>query len=227
MPGRQGLGGLTHAALASLSGVTQAWLLRGKHGQHVTGAAPLGNRVGSWPLRRLACGVSIRLCVCACLRVSPQVLSACRRQACAPSPVPSSMPAGGRWVGPRCIQFWTGCQQGGANRRGGSLDAHKAVPHHTQQQHWCAATAMPGLTQPWRPSSSTVLSPVALSVPNNVHRTASPPPGPAGHIEHAMPTACAVEMVHTMSLIHDDLPAMDNDDFRRGRPTNHKVCDTT
>lgn len=43
-----------------------------------------------------------------------------------------------------------------------------------------------------------------------------------------MPTACAVEMVHTMSLIHDDLPAMDNDDFRRGRPTNHKVwCDMT
>ncbi|BAM80451.1 geranylgeranyl diphosphate synthase, chloroplast precursor [Cyanidioschyzon merolae strain 10D] len=41
--------------------------------------------------------------------------------------------------------------------------------------------------------------------------------------EQAMPTAVAVEMVHTMSLIHDDLPAMDNDDFRRGRPTNHKV----
>jgi hypothetical protein len=39
----------------------------------------------------------------------------------------------------------------------------------------------------------------------------------------AMPTACAMEMVHTMSLIHDDLPAMDNDDFRRGRPTNHKA----
>ena len=38
-----------------------------------------------------------------------------------------------------------------------------------------------------------------------------------------MPTACAMEMIHTMSLIHDDLPAMDNDDFRRGRPTNHKV----
>jgi geranylgeranyl pyrophosphate synthase len=32
-----------------------------------------------------------------------------------------------------------------------------------------------------------------------------------------------MEMIHTMSLIHDDLPAMDNDDFRRGRPTNHKV----
>lgn len=45
----------------------------------------------------------------------------------------------------------------------------------------------------------------------------------AGHDDQAMPTACAVEMVHTMSLIHDDLPAMDNDDFRRGRPTNHKV----
>lgn len=39
----------------------------------------------------------------------------------------------------------------------------------------------------------------------------------------ALPTACAIEMVHTMSLIHDDLPAMDNDDFRRGKPTNHKV----
>lgn len=39
----------------------------------------------------------------------------------------------------------------------------------------------------------------------------------------AMPAACAVEMVHTYSLIHDDLPAMDDDDLRRGRPTNHKV----
>lgn len=39
----------------------------------------------------------------------------------------------------------------------------------------------------------------------------------------ALPIACAVEMIHTYSLIHDDLPSMDNDDFRRGRPTNHKV----
>ena len=38
-----------------------------------------------------------------------------------------------------------------------------------------------------------------------------------------MPSACAMEMIHTMSLIHDDLPSMDNDDFRRGKPTNHKV----
>lgn len=44
-----------------------------------------------------------------------------------------------------------------------------------------------------------------------------------GTVEMAMPTACAVEMIHTMSLIHDDLPAMDNDDYRRGRPTNHKI----
>lgn len=44
-----------------------------------------------------------------------------------------------------------------------------------------------------------------------------------GTVEMAMPTACALEMIHTMSLIHDDLPAMDNDDFRRGKPTNHKV----
>jgi geranylgeranyl diphosphate synthase type II len=41
--------------------------------------------------------------------------------------------------------------------------------------------------------------------------------------ELAMPTGVALEMIHTMSLIHDDLPAMDNDDLRRGRPTNHKV----
>ncbi len=39
----------------------------------------------------------------------------------------------------------------------------------------------------------------------------------------ALPAACAVECIHTYSLIHDDLPAMDNDDFRRGKPTNHKV----
>lgn len=44
-----------------------------------------------------------------------------------------------------------------------------------------------------------------------------------GTLEMAMPTACALEMIHTMSLIHDDLPAMDNDDFRRGKLTNHKV----
>jgi geranylgeranyl diphosphate synthase type II len=43
-----------------------------------------------------------------------------------------------------------------------------------------------------------------------------------GEIERALPAACAIEMIHTYSLIHDDLPAMDNDDFRRGRPTNHK-----
>ena len=44
-----------------------------------------------------------------------------------------------------------------------------------------------------------------------------------GDPELALPTAVALEMIHTMSLIHDDLPAMDNDDLRRGRPTNHKV----
>jgi geranylgeranyl diphosphate synthase type II len=44
-----------------------------------------------------------------------------------------------------------------------------------------------------------------------------------GPVEAALPAACAIEMVHTYSLIHDDLPAMDNDDLRRGRPTNHVV----
>ena len=44
-----------------------------------------------------------------------------------------------------------------------------------------------------------------------------------GDVEKALPVACGVEMLHTYSLIHDDLPCMDNDDLRRGRPTNHKV----
>jgi geranylgeranyl diphosphate synthase type II len=44
-----------------------------------------------------------------------------------------------------------------------------------------------------------------------------------GNIDSALPLACAVECIHTYSLVHDDLPSMDNDDFRRGRPTCHKV----
>lgn len=44
-----------------------------------------------------------------------------------------------------------------------------------------------------------------------------------GRLEAALPVAAAIEMVHTYSLIHDDLPAMDNDDYRRGKLTNHKV----
>ena len=44
-----------------------------------------------------------------------------------------------------------------------------------------------------------------------------------GNIREAIPYACAIEYIHTYSLIHDDLPAMDNDDLRRGLPTNHKV----
>lgn len=46
-----------------------------------------------------------------------------------------------------------------------------------------------------------------------------------GNIEKALPFACAMEMIHTYSLIHDDLPAMDNDDFRRGKKTCHKMFD--
>ena len=44
-----------------------------------------------------------------------------------------------------------------------------------------------------------------------------------GDWKSAVPFAAAVEMIHTYSLIHDDLPCMDNDDFRRGKPTNHKI----
>lgn len=44
-----------------------------------------------------------------------------------------------------------------------------------------------------------------------------------GNSGSILPAACALELIHTYSLIHDDLPAMDNDDFRRGKPTSHKV----
>jgi len=44
-----------------------------------------------------------------------------------------------------------------------------------------------------------------------------------GNIETVLPVACALELIHTYSLIHDDLPVMDDDDYRRGKPTNHKV----
>src|SRR5437762_3588365 len=44
-----------------------------------------------------------------------------------------------------------------------------------------------------------------------------------GSVDNALPLACALECIHTYSLVHDDLPSMDNDDFRRGRPTCHKV----
>lgn len=46
-----------------------------------------------------------------------------------------------------------------------------------------------------------------------------------GKCENALPAACAIEMMHTFSLIHDDLPCMDNDDIRRGRPSCHKAFD--
>src|SRR5688572_1310624 len=52
---------------------------------------------------------------------------------------------------------------------------------------------------------------------------AGTPAGAHDAIELALPAACAVEMIHTYSLIHDDLPAMDDDSLRRGRPTSHVV----
>jgi hypothetical protein len=51
------------------------------------------------------------------------------------------------------------------------------------------------------------------------------PSAAARAIELALPAACAVEMIHTYSLVHDDLPAMDDDDLRRGRPTCHRAFD--
>lgn len=60
---------------------------------------------------------------------------------------------------------------------------------------------------------------LTLAAAEAVARTA----GAQDAIERALPAACAIEMIHTYSLIHDDLPAMDDDSLRRGRPTNHVV----
>ncbi|HEY1913108.1 MAG TPA: farnesyl diphosphate synthase [Vicinamibacterales bacterium] len=62
---------------------------------------------------------------------------------------------------------------------------------------------------------------LALAAADAVSRSAGNRPGPV--FEPALPVACAVELIHTYSLIHDDLPAMDDDTLRRGRPTAHVV----
>src|SRR5256886_975239 len=65
---------------------------------------------------------------------------------------------------------------------------------------------------------------LTLAAADAVSRRASnAAPGPNGALELALPAACAIEMIHTYSLIHDDLPAMDDDTLRRGRPTAHVV----
>ncbi len=56
-----------------------------------------------------------------------------------------------------------------------------------------------------------------------MRRGAGAPGAPLGLVEQAVPAACAIEFIHTYSLIHDDLPAMDDDTLRRGRPTLHVV----
>lgn len=72
------------------------------------------------------------------------------------------------------------------------------------------------------PEKAAVGGPFATSLPASAQDQAgvSAVDGP---FEASLLAACAIEMIHTYSLIHDDLPAMDNDDFRRGRPTNHRV----
>lgn len=64
---------------------------------------------------------------------------------------------------------------------------------------------------------------LTLAAADAVTHTASRDRMPGDPLELALPAACAVEMIHTYSLIHDDLPAMDNDTLRRGRPTLHVV----
>jgi geranylgeranyl diphosphate synthase, type II len=64
---------------------------------------------------------------------------------------------------------------------------------------------------------------LTLAVAEAVGVTAAPPLSPEHACELALPAACALELIHTYSLVHDDLPAMDNDVLRRGRPTLHVV----
>ncbi len=78
----------------------------------------------------------------------------------------------------------------------------------------------PGIPTPLRDAMRySLLAPVSDCVPASYSWPAKPP---GGKDDMAWPAACAVEMIHTYSLIHDDLPAMDDDDLRRGLPTCHK-----
>lgn len=98
-----------------------------------------------------------------------------------------------------------------------------ALDLYTRQDHWPLPSSSPLLGAPGRLVDSMRYSllaggkrlrPVLVLAAAGLFGV---PP------ERVMPTACALEMVHTYSLIHDDLPCMDDDDLRRGRPTNHKV----
>ncbi len=64
---------------------------------------------------------------------------------------------------------------------------------------------------------------LTLAAADVVSRTGAPPSPALSALDLALPAACAIELIHTYSLIHDDLPAMDNDTLRRGRPTLHVV----
>ncbi len=87
--------------------------------------------------------------------------------------------------------------------------------------HWLP----PATTQPQRLHEAqrySVLGPGKRIRPALVYATAETLGVPLGHVDAA---ACAVELIHAYSLVHDDLPAMDDDDLRRGRPTCHKAFD--
>src|SRR5471032_198442 len=74
-----------------------------------------------------------------------------------------------------------------------------------------------------RPSLTLAAADAVARRAQDVSQVFSPACTPADAMSVSLPAACAVEMIHTYSLIHDDLPAMDNDTLRRGRPTLHVV----
>jgi len=88
--------------------------------------------------------------------------------------------------------------------------------------------ALQGFLAPYRNGSSEIYKAVHYSVFAGGKRIRpilclAAVDAAGGNLAPAIPVACALELIHTYSLIHDDLPAMDNDDFRRGKPTSHKV----
>ena len=132
-------------------------------------------------------------------------------------------------------------RRGGRALRGGGRGDQPPRPRSGERR----VSAAPALDVPRGPArhSSTPPSPTSASPPprrppasrrrcatrcwpaasGSARSSPSPPPAPSAPTpERFLPVACAIELIHTYSLIHDDLPAMDDDDLRRGMPTSHK-----
>jgi geranylgeranyl diphosphate synthase type II len=115
-------------------------------------------------------------------------------------------------------------RNGGSNQLSGAFDLQGYLAHHTG----AVDRALDKLLPPAGAKPATIHKAMRYSIFAGGKRLRpalclAAAEACGGALAPAMPLACALECIHTYSLIHDDLPAMDDDDLRRGKPTNHKV----